>query len=200
VVNMFIISNNCAGGWCYRLTNQKYNNPFMWMICPYDSIMYMLHNFYEIDWGKFELHSSPLKHNTFYILVDKHVELHYVHYVFNPSVTTLVNNHKADAPIQENEIEYCRIWEYIVETYIKRVSRMVRLTEPPTFLLYEYGASPRTHISLSEIVNTDSQYKRTIITSKPLQTTNPQVRVICIPHCTNPMNMVSDNLSDIISS
>lgn len=91
---MLVISNNCCGGRFYQQTNMKFNNPFIWMICPYDSIIYIMNNFDKIDWFNYEFEKSKLKENTFIIKVENNIEIHYVHYKFDPNANSIIQEKK----------------------------------------------------------------------------------------------------------
>ena len=72
----------------------KFNNPFIWMICPYDSIIYIMNNFDKIDWFNYEFEKSKLKENTFIIKVENNIEIHYVHYKFDPNANSIIQEKK----------------------------------------------------------------------------------------------------------
>lgn len=151
----------------YRLSGMQYTNPFIWMVCPYDSIYNMLTNFHEINWGNIHLTESMMKPNTFILNVDNQVDIHYVHYIFNPLAKTMITASNEHTPISEwhSHREYCRIWEYIIDRYLSRVRRMIANKEEPIFLLrdedYAKSLSKRT---MHDLCDVECKYKRYIIT------------------------------------
>ncbi len=180
---MNVISNNCCGGMYYKMTNQQYTNPFIWMVCPYDSIYRMLTNFTDINWANVRLTESTFKPNTYILTVDNQVDIHYVHYVFNPLASKMITLSNETTPICEwhSHREYCRIWEYIIERYMSRVRRMVEDGTEPVFLLRdeEYARQVSRH-SMKDLNDSDSKYKRFIITTD--QTCNRNDGVVNTVH------------------
>ena len=71
-----IISNNCCGSNYYRKKNIEYNNPFIWMVVPQNSIKILLTEFDKIDWYNIDMNKSTIRKNTFIIIVDNKIELH----------------------------------------------------------------------------------------------------------------------------
>ena len=86
---MNVISNNCCGGWFYRLHHHQFNNPFIWMVASYETIYNTMMHFYDINWANINLTESNLRRNTFIITVDNIIELHYVHYIYSPDYNEL---------------------------------------------------------------------------------------------------------------
>ena len=165
---MNVISNNCCGGMFYKMTHRQYNNPFIWMVCPYDSIYRMLTRFTSINWANIKLNESTMKPNTYVLTVDNQVDIHYVHYMFNPNATTLITRSNSDTPICEwhSHREYCRIWEYIIDRYRSRVRRMIDCGKEPVFLLRDEDYAQHVNgYSMKDLSESDSKYKRFIITT-----------------------------------
>lgn len=171
---MLVISNNCCGGRLYQLTNTQFNNPFMWCEVSYDSIMYIMKNFKNINWYDYDIEKSPINKNTFIINLENKIKIHYVHYIFDPNAKTIKKPAKnKDISLMSNDVIYCKIWEYVNEKYITRVERMLNSNESPIFLIMEKNNFPNQKYTLEDIANCDSPYKRIIITSnKNLQSSN----------------------------
>ena len=93
---MLVISNNCCGGRLYQQTNQQFNNPFIWMVCPYDSLYYVMENFYKINWFDYMIEKSKIKPNTYVIVIEDKIELHFVHYFFDSNADTIIQQKKFD--------------------------------------------------------------------------------------------------------
>lgn len=110
-------------------------NPFAWAFTPYSSIKCMLSNFYHIKWTKFELLINTKTENTYTLRIDNKINIHYIHYKYNPlCIKPLINGH---------DVEYNKIWNYVVEKYIIRLNRMVESKIKPSFLILqnEYSGS-----------------------------------------------------------
>ena len=175
---MFVISNNCCGGMVYRMTKVQFNNPFMWAVCPYRGIKYIMEHLYDINWGNITLSESKLRKRSYIITVDNAFPIHFVHYKFNkkvkkPTVVTHGSNQDDD---WSSDIEWNHIWEYVVEKYIERVKRMVNLQEQPCFVLHEDKFDNEAYpVTLKELAEHESSFKRIIITTDTSITRNDDV-------------------------
>lgn len=177
---MNIISNNCCGGWFYRFHQQPFNNPFIWMVAPYDTIYNAMMHFFDINWSNITINESKKRRNTFIITVDRLLELHYVHYIFSPEYPELTIKPHKIYPEYDGDILSDHIWEYVVETYIKRTKRMIQSGELPMFLVRdEKFASENNKKTLHDIALAEAPFKRVIITiDKTLQIDTPLCKVI----------------------
>lgn len=201
---MFVISNNCCGGWIYKLLEQRFNNPFIWMLCPSQSIYSLFTYFSDIHWDKFNIAPSEIKTNTYKITVDGQIDIHYVHYVFNPSKSILCDkrSYNRNLPISDNEIEYCRIWEYVVQKYVERVKRMLTLHESPIFLLTDHSTKADT-MSIDTVMKCPSKYRRILFTTSNRHSEHDSDTIIKVDSVSNPMQLIKSNidqLSHIVSS
>ena len=163
---MLVFSNNCCGGRLYQKTNTIFNNPFIWMVCPYDSIVYTMNDLCSINWMKFSLKPSSLRANTFILTVDDKIELHYIHYKFDPTAIHITQESKFDTEEQwTGDVYYNKIWEFVVNKYVSRVKRMTQVNELPCFLIRDesYGNTGSVN-TIKDIAYNDSIYKRIIIT------------------------------------
>ena len=195
---MFVISNNCCGGWLYKLTNTQLNNPFMWMLTSYDSILYTINNFASINWGNFKLDESELKPNTYKIIVEQQVSLHYIHYLFNPSRKVICDkkSYMSNLPIDDNEVEYCKIWEYVVNKYVNRTKRMRSLQEPPVFLLMDDASSHND--KMYDIITNQTNYHRIILTTQQYNVRDINTHIITLTQIDNPMVVMTKHYQDIM--
>ena len=170
---MNIIGNNCCSGWLYKEFHLQFSNPFVWMVLPYNSILYLLSNFNKVKWNRVKMVESQHRKNTYVLTVDNEIQIHYVHYKFDPTATHLVVNRddyqRSHAEISRSnrggDVYYCRIWEYIYDKYKERVARMLELNEPPMFLIKDELYMNPDQSVLRKIAECSSPYKRIVITA-----------------------------------
>lgn len=198
---MLVISNNCCGGRLYQQTNNKFNNPFTWMVAPYDSIYHTMVNFDKINWFNYDFEPSKLRPNTFIIKVENIIELHYVHYKFDPNAKSIIQEKKFD--VEEHwtgDVYYCKIWEFINEKYIERTKRMLSLNEKPCFLIRDEDfANTNSKHTIKDIAYCDSPYKRIIITTdKSIKRNDDICKTIIVPTIEYPEPTVKQHLKQII--
>lgn len=111
---MNLISNTCIGAYLYKLLNLKFENPFCWSVIDFDSMYYLIKNYEKINFKNYELTKTP--DWWFTIIIDNVIKVHYVHYKFDKN---------ANKPTRcGSNIIYNKIWEYIVEKYEERLTRM----------------------------------------------------------------------------
>lgn len=194
---MLVISNNCCGGRLYQQTNTKFNNPFIWMVSPYDSIYYTMMNFKNVNWKDIDFKKSKLRPNTFIINVQNNIDFHYVHYKFDEKANTIVQEKKFD--IEEHwtgDVFYNKIWEFVLKKYQERTKRMLELNEDPCFLICQenYANINQKH-TLKDIANCESKYKRIIITTDESINRNDEVcKTIIVPKIKFPEPTVKEFL------
>lgn len=197
---MLVISNNCCGGRLYQKLDTKFNNPFIWMVSPYHSIHYTMLNFDNVDWYNYTFEKSKLRENTYIVKVVDEIELHYVHYKFDPNAKNIYQEKKFDREEKwTGDVYYCKIWEFINEKYIERVERMLALKENPSFLLRdETFANQNSKISMRDIAYCDSPYKRVIITRDQKIDRNDDIcKTIHVKDIEMPEPTVRHNLDEI---
>lgn len=120
---MNIISNTCIGSYIMRdCLKQPYENPFCWNIIDAESMYNLIKNYDKINFKNYELKKDD-KWN-FWIEIDNQVKVKFVHYHFS----------SRDTKIRKNNVDlfYNRIWEYIIDCYEKRLSRM---KDKPIFII-----------------------------------------------------------------
>ena len=110
----------------YRdLLKTPYENPFIWTRMMDDTFIWLLENYESINFRKYELTKTNFSLEDyvncfFYIKYDNKHEVKYGHYKFVKNATKPVKI--------KMDVQYNKIWEYIIEKYEKRLKRMK--TEP----------------------------------------------------------------------
>lgn len=123
---MNLISHNCLSGYLYKNhLNERFENPFIWTVIDFNSFIYMIKNWEKINFNNYVLCKDE-KWN-FYIIIDEHIKIQYVHYKFDKNVSF------CDKTGPGTDIRSNKIWEYIIEKYEERVSRMITNNEKPIF-------------------------------------------------------------------
>lgn len=161
---MNVISNNCLGGFLYKFNKLQFKNPFIWSAILADSMYALIKDWDNINFNDFELkksefHESTEQLNTFKIVIENKIDIHYTHYYFNKD--------KDKPEIKGFDVFYNKIWEYVVEKYVKRLQRM---NENPVFvILGEYEVNgpslyDYTFKKEKKILDLDTKYKIVLIT------------------------------------
>lgn len=156
---------------------EEYKNPFIWHILLFNDMLNLIKQYNNIDFLNYELDKSELKPgrlNTFKLLVDNKITIHYPHYRF-----------KADEPVPKIihvDVYYNKIWEYVVEKYNTRVLRM---KEPPCFLIIDGHSSgignwcEYTKEQDKEILQLNTNHKIVLITKhKELLSYNSENKLV----------------------
>ena len=114
-----IISNNCLGGYVYRdILKEEYQNPFIWTRLDNTDLINLLENFDTLNFKNIELFKESNKLEKFRLKIDNKIKLQFNHYLFDS---------KYDKPtIIGIDVHYNKIWEYIVNVYLRRLNRMVK--------------------------------------------------------------------------
>jgi hypothetical protein len=197
---MFVIGNNCCAAYLYQKIGVQFNHPFVWMVLSNLSIYNLLEHWYDIDWTNINLRESSERAGTYILNVDGLVDIHYVHYRLNLNKPTLEvmrpkNSHEAVG----SHIEWNQIYKYVVSKYISRTARMLKLSEPPCFLIkQESYANNNMMVDLSSIAQHQSNFKRYIITTDTNLENDPQrTRIQCVNHIGMPIETVNQYYNDI---
>lgn len=161
---MNVVSNNCLGGFLYKFNGLQFTNPFIWCAILADSMYNMIKDWDNINFNNFEIeksefNESPNPLNTFKLVIDNKVDVHYTHYYFDKDITTPM--------VKGFDVWYDKIWEYVVDKY---TSRLQRMNEPPSFVIL--GEYERNEPSLfdytfekeQKILNLNTNYKIVLIT------------------------------------
>lgn len=175
---MLVIGNNCISSRLYEQLKLEFNNPFIWMVLTYDSVYYLMSNWNSMNFDKFVIEASKFKNNTFVLIIDGKVELHFVHYVFDKNANTPFKEQKytKDGAWYGN-VRFKNIVSYIKEKYISRLNRMKACSEEPVFLLRDevYAVNNYSSKTMKDLANHTSKYKRLIITRDRSITRNDEV-------------------------
>ena len=133
---MNVIGNNCTSAQLYKISNKEFDNPFMWVIITSGEFLKLIKNFHKINFRNRKLIKTRIptvKHREVAaILIDDLVTVTFPHHVkdekYNkPTVC------KSD--FTGWDVRYKYIGGYLLEKYDKRIERMLKNNEPPTFLL-----------------------------------------------------------------
>lgn len=157
------ISNNCCGANFYQKKHIAYNNPFVWLIVPYDSMARLMRNFYSINWANITLVPSQIRENTFILVVDNQIELHYMHHFFDPNCS----EPKFFRDPYGSHLGYDKVWEYIVDKYMSRVKTMCSICSVPKFIIHDQEWGHNT-FSINDLVGVDTPFKRVFITEEKI--------------------------------
>ena len=130
---MNIICNSCAGGHIYKSCfNTRFQNPFIWNLIDFNSMLYMIQHYEKINFKDYELIKD--ENWNFSIIIDKSVKIKYVHYHFNKNYKMITK--------KGMEVYYNKIWEYIVQKYEDRISRMLANKDKPIFVFADWWDRP----------------------------------------------------------
>ena len=162
----------------YRLNKIAFNNPFVWAIVSYKDIYYLMNNFYDINWNTFDVEKSTIWEDTYLVNVDNNLKIHYLHYKYNPKALKpqkVLYSNSIDDEWNGNVI-YNKIWDYVEEKYMDRVKRMKELKEPPVFLIHEESLGNKSSdVTLSDLAEADSKFRRYIITTNSTISRNDDI-------------------------
>lgn len=132
---MNLIANNCAGAFTYKRFGIPYNNPFMWMLIDYNSMLYLISHWNTIKFHQISL-PPAMQTDKVTITIDGHVDLNFIHMKFDPTIV--------DKQIREVDVYTNRPYQLAVETYINRLRRMMIVKNNPTFLISD-DATPNVN-------------------------------------------------------
>jgi hypothetical protein len=162
-------------------------------------------NWKTIDWLDYEFCKSNYKPNTYDIIVEDEVKIHFSHYLFDPTATTIQKDTTFDKSKYDfwmGDVRYCRIWEFIHEKYLTRTKRMINTPESPIFLIRDDERFVETITSthtINELCDLDVPYKRIIMTdNNTLATNNSLCTIIYVKDIyEHPDILVKSNLEKI---
>ena len=191
-----LIGNNCLSALLLKKLNLPFINPFIWMVCPYDSIFYLMNNYNKINWNNYEFSKSNIKKNTFIITIDNKINLHFVHHIFDPAIK--VPKIEKDNEWQ-GEIRYCKIWELINNNYLKRIER-IKTASVPIFLIYDEIYPIKNVHTIKDLAYNDSNFKRIIITTDKTLVRNDNIcKIIHIDYRKDMNLLLNEKMNDIVS-
>ena len=163
---MNIISNDCIGGRVYNEYNSKYENPFIWSCITTDDFIYLMDNFYSIDFYniKCEFSNEELYNNKNIpqIIIDGKICLQFIHHHQDEkySEPTKTSDYKYSVDIYYNDI-----LNYLKDSYIRRVNRMISLKEEPIFI-YSPSVGKYVNNSYDSVINSNNDFKKIICCSE----------------------------------
>ncbi len=119
---MNIISNNCLGGFVYKeVLQMPYSNPLIWhaFVNPQEYSSF-IKDFDKLNFENIMLSKEGYGlNNNFIIEIDEKYKIFQHHMFFDANATIPT----AFGP-NGNNIKYNRIWEYIIDNFIRRTERM----------------------------------------------------------------------------
>jgi len=146
-----LITNNCLGAFTYQKLNIEYNNPFIWSVVTIDDMVKLLNNYNTLNWFNIrcEKTTEMIKgwNNSYNILVDNCFRIYYIHYKYNPKCLTLTKH--------TNSVnkEYLHMDEYVTNTYLRRVKRMLNSNIPPMVYVQQSGNEGWTERNLEALLS-----------------------------------------------
>ena len=155
---MNLIGNDCVSACFYAISKMQFKNPFTWTICNFPNMLYLIENYDNINWKNFKILPSTCVKDTFKIVIDSKINLHYVHY---KKSDLDVKEYKISGDLFSKNIEL-----KVVETYTKRAYRLLEENEEPIFLLNTYPDKRHqyTKENLIHLCKLDLKYHIIIIT------------------------------------
>ena len=161
---MFIISNNCLGGFIYRdILKTQYASPFIWTSVHPDEYIQMIDEFANIDLENAEIvKEKEGLSNNFDILLCEKYHVHNQHMWFNKNVKmpTISGPNKCD-------VNYCKIWEYIYDNWMRR-SKRAKKEEKKLFLFYDNYGLCKNPQKLTDVMKKHSEYTCIAFTDKEI--------------------------------
>ena len=165
---MFIISNNCLGGYIYRdILKKEYCSPFIWTLFDPNAFIDFINEFDTINLEHIKVYKeNPTIQNSFKLLIDNKYKLDQIHMVFDEKYTepTIVGANKCD-------VHYNKIWEYITENYIKRLNR-ARLEKEKIFIFYDNYGQCKDLNKLITVMKEHPNYNCIAFTNKTIDSLN----------------------------
>lgn len=161
---MNLISNCCIGGDYYNVMKLEYNNPFTWDIIKPKDMIILIKTFNKVKFENIKLLPSEFSNDTrkcFKIRIDDLFEVHYPHYLKDERY----KNIQYGSSETSVDVLYANIEDYIINTYKRRLLRMLKSNEEPKFLIL--GDRPGykwTLENIKELENIKSEYKICLIT------------------------------------
>ena len=115
---MNILSTNCLGAFTYRdVLHSSYSNPFIWTTLDFENFKTLLNEYENINFRNVELYKEGKEFlNNFNLRIDDKIFVKNTHIFFDKN---------CNDPIKRNTcVYYNKPWEYIIEKYNNRITRM----------------------------------------------------------------------------
>lgn len=115
----------------------QFETPFVWARIYPEDFMYLMNNFYTIDFGDIKIrhcgdvtkyHCLDVDKQSIAIQIQNNPYIFYNHYKYDP--TALIPR------VVTPDVFFYRNYEYAVKKYIERAKRMVSSTDPPIFIYH----------------------------------------------------------------
>lgn len=168
---MNIVNNSCIGSYiAKKISPDGFHNPFQWCQIDFASMYHMIKNWDSINWFSYDIIKDD--NLAFSLLIDGIINVKYIHYKFDKNAKVVTK--------KGTEVFYYKIWEYIVDKYETRIKRMLKLNEPPMFILANVHKDEINHYSIDEqnkIIELN-KYKTIIAFSKNTTMTSENSEVI----------------------
>lgn len=181
--NICLISNNCIGGELEVITNSRHNSPFVWNLIYAKELIKLFQNFDSIDFNRIDLirlsrviedNNNDVHHNPNYkicgLRIDKLFDVYYTHYRYDAAANTPTKRFY--------DVYYKRNFEYVVDTYNRRLARMCQKGMQPSFLVVTNVYQGWTKLLVEKLLQIDTKYKLCIITDFDVYTSNPLHKII----------------------
>ena len=157
-----IIGSNCSGANFYHnYLNIPFYSPFIWSVVPYKSLFILLTEWPNINWFSYKLIDNPNKELTYTLVIDKKIEIHFVHYFYS---NKFIEPFYKGASVFSSNIK-----NFIIKKYTERTNRMFKYADinNPYFIIHQEDSLKTNDLSsLIDICKLDSNYKRVIINDK----------------------------------
>lgn len=177
---MNVICNNCGGADFYHLSNEPYNNPFMWSMILADDMIELIDKYDSINFNNFELTrltAATAIANNFYrfdenkkmlgLKIDNKFTVYYTHYIYDA-------RYKEPKKIGP-DVCYYRNFEYVYEKYVERLKRM---SGTPTFIIIAFKRYGWTEEKITKLLSKNPKYKVFLITNVKCQTDKENFEII----------------------
>lgn len=176
---MNLITNCCIGGDYYNAMNLEYNNPFAWVIIKPIDMINLIKHYNTVDFWNIKLLQSEFSNDTrkcFKLKIDNLFEIHYPHYLKNEKYETI----KYGSTETSVDVLYANIEDYIVETYKRRLYRMIINKEDPKFLILGDREGYKWSFNeIKELDNLNSNYKICLISDIKINDKLNNINFIC---------------------
>ncbi len=122
-----IITNNCLGGYIYKINNKVYDNPFIWSRLFVNSFNNLIKNFNELNFNNFQLKSTDDLLNTYnnllphqFSIIINDIRIIYRHIKYdanaNEPIIKKINNFTGDM--------YSKFpYKIVYDNYVRRLKR-----------------------------------------------------------------------------
>ena len=188
---MNIIATDCVGGLIYKHAKQVYSNPFIYTFVSFMDMLYMGSHFDEINWANIsDIDISSLWPNTLYFEINNKIKIHFRHDIFVERNN--VNVHREGTSLYGS---FNKMLPYMINTYYRRVQRMIHNGEPPIFIMHEFPRKLDINDSCYPVADTwGNKYELFVLTTKKVSYSNNKIKTLTF----NQMSVPSYNCPEVI--